>query len=55
MIEGYKVGLVYCAHCGKKWVAVRPAETNDNILVCPECGKRNIEKEEKNDEASDGN
>ena len=33
------VNEVICLKCYKRWVAVRPQETNLADLECPQCGK----------------
>lgn len=33
----HKTSEVICVHCGKRWIAVRPAGTLLRDLECPDC------------------
>lgn len=35
--QKWAVSPVVCNNCGNEWVAVRPAKTKDEKLVCPRC------------------
>lgn len=35
--EPHKTSEVICVHCGKRWWAVRPVDTQLRDLECPEC------------------
>lgn len=34
----YKVSIVVCLQCFRRWVAVRPTQTKLNTLECQQCG-----------------
>ena len=43
MKHKWLVGCIKCKSCGKQWVAVRRADTDDDKLECPRCHKQNSE------------
>lgn len=43
MKHKWSVGSVKCKSCGKRWVAVRRADTDDDKLECPRCHNQNSE------------
>lgn len=37
-LKPHKASEVICVKCGRRWIAVRPADTLLKQLECPDCG-----------------
>ena len=48
----WRTGWVVCSICGRRWVAVRPEDTLQN-LECPACGHMTGQEDEQEEAAVD--